>query len=118
MNLSKFDKNVTEIKLKNITTMNWKDCPELTEIILSGNKITRMNWKGCRNEFIKYFGYNIDLNHYIEYKKSPNFIPYLPMGCKNKKEIYYELVHKLSTPPNGILFLEDLEEMKSLGFVV
>jgi Leucine-rich repeat (LRR) protein len=108
---------LTEINLRdnNITKMNWKGCPpELTKIDLCYNKITHMNWEGCRNDFITNF-YDNKLEEYLEYKKSKDFIPYLPIVCKNKKEIYYELVHKLSTPPNGCLFLEDLEEMKSLG---
>jgi hypothetical protein len=66
--LSKFDKSVTTINLGN-------------------NNITTINWEGCRNEFIKSF-YNDDyLKEYLEYKKSPNFIPYLPIVCKNKKKI-------------------------------
>ena len=99
MDLSEFDKSVTSIYLRS-------------------NNITTMNWEGCRNEFIENFSNRSYLQEYLEHKKSPNFIPYLPIVCKNKKEIYYELVHKLSTPPNGFLFLEDIEEMKSLGFVV
>jgi hypothetical protein len=103
-----------------ITTMNWGGCPpNLRFIYLHGNKITTMNWEDCRNEFIEHFGYDERFfKEYLEHKKSPSFIPYLPLVCKNKKELYYEIVHKLSTPPNGFLFLEDLQEMKDLGFVV
>jgi hypothetical protein len=111
---------LTEINLgfNKITEMNWEGCPPgLTTINLHHNKIKEINWKGCRNEFITEFYNNKYLEEYLEYKKSKDFIPYLPIVCKNKKEIYHELVHKLSTPPNGCLFLEDLEEMKSLGFI-
>jgi hypothetical protein len=98
--------------------MNWEGClPGLTKILLEHNKITEMKWEGCRNKFITNFGNHKYLKEYLEYKKSDDFIPYLPTVCKNKKEIYYEIVHKLSTPPNGCLFLEDLQEMKSLGLI-
>jgi hypothetical protein len=101
-----------------IKFINWEGCPPgLTEIEVRHHENPCMNWEDCRNESIDNFGLGTTYlkNQYLKHKNSPIFIPYLPVVCKNKKEIYYELVHKLSTPPNGCLFLEDVEDMKNLG---
>jgi hypothetical protein len=52
---------------------------------------------------------------YLEYKKTDAFIPYLPIVCKNKKELHYELNSIWWKCPDGILFKEDVKELANSG---
>jgi hypothetical protein len=68
-----------------------------------------MNWVGCRNDLITLIYPKPLYNEYLEYKKSKDFIPYLP-NIKDKKELHYELNSIWWSCPDGILFKEDVKE--------
>jgi hypothetical protein len=105
---------LTTIDLGNnkITQMNWEGCPHgLETIYLGGNKITQMNWDSCRNEFITGLK-NPYYSDYLKHKQSKNFIPYLPIVSKEKKELHYALSHIWWSCPNGIRYLEEVQELK------
>jgi Leucine-rich repeat (LRR) protein len=114
MNWDSCPNSLTEINLsKNeLSEINWVGCPPgLTTIGLSYNKITQMNWDSCRNEFITRLA-NPYFSDYLIHKQSKNFIPYLPIVSKEKKELHYSLSHIWWSCPNGIRYLEDVQELK------
>jgi hypothetical protein len=91
--------------------MKWKGCPPgLQYIYIEDNYLESMNFDYCRNVYIK----EMDIYHeeYYDHTLSDKFIPYLPLVSKEKKELHYEFESIWWSCPNGVRYLEDVQELK------
>lgn len=106
-----------DLMINKITKLNWNGVPRFLEFIYlpSSVNLCSINWRDCRNDEICIIYPANLLVDYQNYKESKDFIPYLP-DTSPKKELHYELESIWWSAPNGIRYIEDIQELKQEGF--
>jgi Leucine-rich repeat (LRR) protein len=109
---------VVDLRKNKISLLNWKDSPvNLKYLHLDLGKLFDYHFCHCRSENLVIHD-KILQEYYDHHKKSPYYIPYLPLISAERKSLMDEVIHRALLPPNGFLYLEGVNELLELGLLV